>query len=857
MLHKEAQARIKIDKLLKAAGWRFFDDQNGTANIQLECNVKIKKTDIDKLGSDFETAKNGRADYILLDDKNFPLVVLEAKSEQKDPLDGKEQARNYAQSVKARFIILSNGNSHYLWDLAQGNPEIITKLPAQADFIQQSTKKRDIKELASEAISPEYIAATQKANFTDDPNYKNAQTRAEYLRNNELRLLRPYQIKAIKALQKSASTDNRRFLFEMATGTGKTLISAAIIKLFLATGNAQRVLFLVDRLELESQAAKNFRNYLQNDYETVIYKEQRGNWRSAEIVVTTVQSIATRYRDIFSHLDFDLIIADESHRAINGNARAVFEYFHSYKLGLTATPKNYLKNVEFDSRDPREWEQRQLRDTYTTFGCQDSEPTYRYSLNDGVADGYLISPKVIDARTEISTELLSEQGYSVMVEAKDGNENDSEENQQTFIKKDFERKFTSANTNREFCKAFINNAERDPCSEEIGKSIVFCVSQEHARKITAILNELASIKWQDKYSSDFAVQITSNIANSQGFSKNFANNNLNGHTNFLENYKSSKTRVCVTVGMMTTGYDCQDILNIVLMRPIFSPTDFIQIKGRGTRKFNFKYQDQAKQTHAHEKRTYTLFDFFANYEYFEKDFRYDEKLEIKLTTSAKKRNNAICEEVSAYTSNIPDPIQFIAETTIGKDGMRIDREFFNATKKAIAKDQAIKEAVLQEQWELAIKLAKEGYENKPELYITLEKIRKAENLDRRLSWREVLERIFGVIAHFKSKDELLEIESDKFIDIYKPENQYTQAIKNYLKAYVGNADFRDIIKNKDYTKLSTNPYFSMHELKKLREWNSPEILKNTKLSDWDSHQMLTKYIQDHINLQTYTVEDAE
>ena len=99
---------------------------------------------------------------------------------------------------------------------------------------------------------------------------------------------------------------------------------------------------------------------------------------------------------------------------------------------------------------------------------------------------------------------------------------------------------------------------------------------------------------------------------------------------------------------------------------------------------------------------------------------------------------------------------------------------------------------------------------------------------------------------------MLEIESDKFIDIYKPENQYTQAIK----AYVGNADFRDIINNKDYAKLNTNPYFSMHELKKLREWNSPEILTNTKLSDWDSHQMLTKYIQDHINLQTYTVEDA-
>ena len=121
----------------------------------------------------------------------------------------------------------------------------------------------------------------------------------------------------------------------------------------------------------------------------------------------------------------------------------------------------------------------------------------------------------------------------------------------------------------------------------MGKTIVFCVSQNHAAKITQILNEFADKMFPGKYQSDFAVQVTSLVTGAQQFSINFANNNLNGSRNFNPFYKTSKTRVCVTVGMMTTGYDCPDLLNVCLMRPIFSPTDFIQIKGRGTRKHNF------------------------------------------------------------------------------------------------------------------------------------------------------------------------------------------------------------------------------------------------------------------------------
>ena len=265
-----------------------------------------------------------------------------------------------------------------------------------------------------------------------------------------------------------------------------------------------------------------------------------------------------------------------------------------------------------------------LRDTYATFGCEGGDPTYRYSLIDGVKDGFLINPKVLDARTEITTQLLSDEGYAVTVANEEGEETE------IFVSRDFEKKFFSDKTNRVFCKTFFENAMRDPITNEIGKTLFFAVSQNHARKLTEILNEFAEELYPNKYNSDFAVQVTSQVDNAQQMTINFTNNNLNGKTNWLEGYKSGKTRICVTVGMMTTGYDCPDLLNLCMVRPIFSPADFVQIKGRGTRRntFEFKHKNELGEEEIiqHEKEYFKLFDFFANCEYFEEKFDYDEKL---------------------------------------------------------------------------------------------------------------------------------------------------------------------------------------------------------------------------------------
>jgi type I restriction enzyme R subunit len=528
MSDKEATARIKINKLLEAAGWRFFAVGDAPANVRLEPGVTIKSTDLDALGANFEKSSKGFVDFLLLDAKGFSLLVLEAKAEDKNPLIGKEQARKYAKSQNCRFVILSNGNLHYFWDLQRGNPYVITSFPTPDSVTGYQKVKPNPQRLIEEQVGTDYIVRTQRPNYATEAAWQNEAERAGYIQTNKLRFLRPYQLKAIHSLQAAVGDGKDRFLFEMATGTCKTLTAAAVIKLFLRSGNVSRVLFLVDRLELEDQAKKSFAAVLSADYQTVIYKENRDDWRRAEIVVTTVQSLLfnNKYQKLFSPTDFDLVISDEAHRSIGGNARAVFDYFIGYKLGLTATPRDYLRRFDGanpSTREPHEAERRLLLDTYRTFGCENSQPTFRYSLLDGVKEGFLVNPTVVDARTEVTTTLLSEEGFVVTFTDDAG-----EDQQQAFKQREFEKRFFADTTNQLLCKTFLENALRDPVSGEIGKSIIFAVSQNHAAKLAQILNQMADRMFPARYQSDFAVQVTSQITDAQQFTINFANNNLLG-----------------------------------------------------------------------------------------------------------------------------------------------------------------------------------------------------------------------------------------------------------------------------------------------------------------------------------------
>ena len=825
---KEANARIKINRLLEEAGWRFLADKNGKANITLESGVTITPEYVEaEVGDDFEKTKKGYMDYVLVDSDGYPVALVEAKRESIHPLNAKEQAREYAIAAEVKYVILSNGNLHYQWDIERGNPQVISRFPSPGSLGALKHFQPDRERLVNEKVTEDYIAVSQLPNYARRPEWNDPSQREEFIEKNKLRFLRPYQKEAVQAIQHAVSKGGDRFLFEMATGTGKTLTSGAIIKLFLRTGNSRRVLFLVDRLELEDQAKSAFLLYLKNDFSVCVYKEDPENWKQAEVVVSTVQTllVGNKYRDRFEPTDFDLIISDEAHRSIGGNSRAVFEYFHGYKLGLTATPRDYLKGVdeEENRNNPLAMEIRLLKDTYTTFGCEDGKPTFRYSLLDGVKDGYLINPLAIDARTAITTELLSDQGYAVVTKNEDG-----DEEEQTYVHRDFERKFFSPETNTAFCKAFMDNAINDPINGEFGKSLVFCVSQAHARKVTEMLNAMAEARWPGRYQSNFAVQVTSLVGGAQQMTINFKNNTLLGTSSVMPGYRTSKARVCVTVGMMTTGYDCEDLLNVVLMRPVFSPSDFVQMKGRGTRKYNFKFEERDAlgntEVTTKTKEAFKLFDFFAVCEYFEKTFDYDDKLPVSVPTGEPKGGQGPTTSAS-FTSDLADPIVSLTPLEVGAEGMKVDREMYrDRFEERIKTDQLIKREVLAGNWDQVLHYIKTEVLDKPQDFFTLEKLRKAYTIDRKLTLREVVEKIFGIIPTFKVKDELLEEEFQKFVSINPPpEDENVSALRHFFKAYIVDQDIREIVRQKEFQRLASHPAMTMDEFRAISPVNRERV----------------------------------
>ena len=798
----EAEVRVVIDTLLRKAGWRLPDEDSP--------NVRMEKF-----------SEQGFCDYLLLGSNTYPIAILEAKKSEINPLSAKEQARGYAENHNARFVILSNGFHHFLWDTESGNPQSIMEMPTQKSLERVAGIEHSSASFESQEIDADYIVRSQRAGTPSEAQ----------------RVLREHQMQAVQAVKQSAAQGNTRYLLEMATGVGKTLISAAVIKMFLKSGNAKRVLFLVDRLELEDQAQKAFADYLSQDYTSVIYKENRDDWRRANIVVSTVQTLAAsdRYRKQFSPLDFDLLVVDEAHRSIGGRSgRSVFEYFLGYKLGLTATPKDYLRGVDPEEESFKALEARLLRDTYGTFGCDNGEPTFRYTLKEGSEQGYLVQPRIIDARTEVTTQLLSEGGVDLVVK----NKETGEEEEGTFFRSDYERSLFSEETNRSFCKAFMDYAETDPISGEIGKTIIYCVSQNHAAKITQILNEMAEERFPGRHQSEFAVQVTSAVQDAKEFTKLFADNILRGRTLSLEGYKSSRARVCVTVGMMTTGYDCRDILNLCIMRPIFSPSEFIQIKGRGTRTYTFKHRDAEGRETTENKEFYDLFDFFAVCEYFEKDHDYHKKLKLNVSVSGGGEG----EDPYGGEYEGEDRLQRLTETVVGPEGLRVDRELFRSFRNSIEQDNEIRECVENEDWVKAVELTRERYEDKPDDFITPAKIAVANNLDRLLQTREVLEFIFGVIDQLKNRRELLIGEAQKGVSAIKPGEDETQNIFNALMAVIDSEEVREIIKAGQFGKLADNPALSSEQWLEIGE---------------QTRKMIVGYVKDYVPLEIFLKNPAE
>jgi type I restriction enzyme R subunit len=555
----EAFSRVLIDQALRDSGWDLLDPHQ----VRFELR-----------------GGGGRADYVLGGARG-PLCVLEAKREDADPYDAKEQARGYAENLNAPYIILSNGQEHWFWNYARADQR-------DAYRIERLPSPRDLERLRLKNLQPPRPLLTEVIG-------------GDYLRPFKAGIrLRGYQLRALDEIARQFDDAGRRkFLLEMATGTGKTLLCAALIRRFLVTRNAERVLFIVDRIELARQTMEDF-DVILREFKPVVYKTARrsGDLLGSSVVVATLQSLMVdrRYREEFTPFHFDLVINDEAHRSIYGDARDVVQFFQATRVGLTATPRAYLKNIDIAQlglENPKALEARQLRDTYHYFGCEPGMPTFRYDIIDAAQDPegpFLCMPVIVDVRSEITTKALAERGWAVVIDEREEN-----------IKiQDLERKIFTPERNRVMCEAFLRHAQRDPTGA-IGKSIIFAVNQTHATALTKILNELQP---------NLAVTITSRIPGASDIAKEFRDG-------------KRKERVAVSVDMLSTGYNCVDLLNVVLMRPIFSPTEYIQIKGRGTRRHTFRVGNTE-----YEKKHFTLLDFCGVAAYFEEQYDYSVPLKL-------------------------------------------------------------------------------------------------------------------------------------------------------------------------------------------------------------------------------------
>jgi len=526
MSQNEAYSRIIIDRKLREAGW----------DIEDESQVVFE-----------DHGTSGRADYVLKDLRGRPIAVIEAKAPNIDPYTAKKQARDYVelQYPMANYVYLANDEKIYFWDLGQGDA-----IPSDSGFFSREDIERK--------------RASGRVNNVEPLLQK--EVTAEYF-NDVSDVIKPYyyQIDAWNAIAKDYDGNHKRaFLLEMATGTGKTILASLIISKFLRTNNASRVLFVVDRQSLAIQTKAKFEQLLSSLSKVGVYwggKHQ--NLLGSNVVVATIQTLSLHGKKDFTPGAFDLIIHDEAHRSIyTPDARAAVDYFvGAVKIGLTATPKDFLKNIDIEQLsqdDPRALERRVQRDTYRYFGCDDGVPTYRYTIQDGSKDGFLIEPVYRKAKTALTYQALSSEGITKL--------DDVELEEGTSLKiRDLERKVYFPKRNETMMREFLDYADHAP-NGEIGKTLIFAVSQNHAVSLARILNQLTP-----EYNGRFAEVITSRVKGAHDIAKEFAD---------IEN---KLPRVGVTVDMLATGFDAPEVQNVVLARAIYDPTTYQQIKGRGTR----------------------------------------------------------------------------------------------------------------------------------------------------------------------------------------------------------------------------------------------------------------------------------
>jgi type I restriction enzyme R subunit len=549
----EEQTRSElIDQQLAQSGWNINDPMQVVEEFDILTGLPDRV-------AERPTPYGGRqfSDYVLLGKDAKPMAVVEAKKTGRDAAIGREQAKQYCYNIQRQlggelpFCFYTNGHDLYFWDLEHAPPRKVVGFPTRDDLERFAYIRRNRKPLTQELINTSIAG-------------------------------RDYQIRAIRAVLEGIEQKKRDFLLVMATGTGKTRTCIAMVDALMRAGHAEKVLFLVDRIALRDQALSAFKEHMPNEPrwpnvgEKLIATDRR-------VYVATYPTMLNIIRDPSQHLSphfFDFIVVDESHRSIYNTYGEVLDYFKTITLGLTATPTDIIDH-----------------NTFQLFHCEDGLPTFAYTFEEAVNNvpPYLCNFQVMKIQTKFQMEGISKRTISLedqkklILQGKEVEEINFEGSQ-------LEKQVISKGTNTLIVREFMEEAIKDANGVLPGKTIFFCATKAHARRMEEIFDKL-----YPQYNGELAKVLVSDdprVYGKGGLLDQFTNNDM--------------PRIAVSVDMLDTGIDVREIVNLVFAKPVYSYTKFWQMVGRGTRLL----ESNKPKPWCLAKDVFLVLDCWDNFEYF-------------------------------------------------------------------------------------------------------------------------------------------------------------------------------------------------------------------------------------------------
>ena len=537
--YSEAETRDRfIDLLLKEAGWAL--DRKEDVEFPIEGMPN--------------TAGVGYVDYVLWGFDGKPLGLVEAKRTRHSPQKGRQQAKLYADALEARYgqrpiIFLSNGYEHWIWDDLRYPPREVGGFYKRDELELMIQRRTSRKSLATERLALKIAG-------------------------------RPYQQRAIRAIAKSFEDHaERKALLVMATGSGKTRTVIALVDLLMRAGWVKRVLFLADRVSLVNQATGAFKAHLPDAAPVNLVTEKTVEGRVFLSTYPTMMNLIDGKADgkrAFGPGHFDLVVIDEAHRSVYQRYRAIFEYFDSFLVGLTATPREDVDH-----------------DTYALFDLEDGVPTDAYSLDEAVRDGHLVPPEAISVPLKIIRSGLrydelsaAEKDQWDMLEWGEDDIPDSVEAAEV------NKRLFNQDTVDQVIAHFMEKGVKVEGGDRLGKTIVFAKNQHHAEFIEDRFNIA-----YPHLKGHFASVITYRTTYAQSLIDAFSE-------------KDKAPHVAISVDMLDTGIDVPEVVNLVFFKMVRSKTKFWQMMGRGTRLCPDLFGP------GDDKAFFRVFDYCGNLEYF-------------------------------------------------------------------------------------------------------------------------------------------------------------------------------------------------------------------------------------------------